>query len=150
MKLSTILPTSAAIAFVLTAGLALAQGMNDQPSSQGGDQKTQQGGGMGGMKMGGGQQGGMGMGGGKQGGMGMMGMGGMGQPQGGGMGQGGGKQGGCGMMGMMGMGGMGQPQGGGMGQQQGADVTALQERVNQLEQRLNAGQAQPSTPTKPQ
>ncbi|WP_202131051.1 hypothetical protein [Methylobacterium sp. 2A] len=129
MKFSTILPTSAAIGLFLTAGLALAQGMNEQPSSQGGDQKMQQGGGMGGMNMGGGKQGGMGMG------MGGMGMGGMGQQQGGGMG--GGKQaGGCGMMGMMGMG----KQGGGMGQQQGADVTALQERINQLEQRLNAGQ----------
>ncbi|MGF3024153.1 hypothetical protein ACQVP2_15160 [Methylobacterium aquaticum] len=136
MKHSTIIPASAAIAFVLTAGLALAQGMNEQPSSQGSDQKTQQGGGMAGMNMSGG----------KQGGMGMMGMGGDKQ---GGMGQGG-KQGGCGMMGMMGMGGMGQPQGGGTGQQQGADVTALQERVSQLEQRLNSVQAQPSTPSKPQ
>lgn len=127
MKLSTIIPTSAAIGLVLTASLALAQGMNEQPS-QSGEQKMQQDGGMGGMNMGGGKQGGMGMGG-------------MGQQQGGGMGQGGGKSGGCGMMGMMGMGGMGK-QGGGMGQQQGADVTALQERLNQLEQRLNAGQGQ--------
>lgn len=100
MKLLTIIPTSAAIGLVLTAGLALAQGMNEQPSSQG-DQKTQQGGGMGGMD----------------------------QQKGGGMNMDGGKQGGCGMMNSM---------------------ATLQERVNQLEQRLNSGQAQPSTPAKPQ
>lgn len=116
MKLSTIIPTSAAVAFMLTAGFAFAQGMNmnDQPSPQGSEQKSQQGGGMGGMNMGGGKQGGM---------MGMS------QQQGGGMGQDGGKQGGCGMM---------------------NNMASLQERVNQLEQRLNASQPQPSNPAKPQ
>lgn len=63
----------------------------------------------------------------QQGGMGMMGgmMGGMG----GGMSQGAAKQGGCGMMNKM---------------------ASLQERVNQLEQRVNPGQAQPTTPSTPQ
>ncbi len=129
MKISMIISASAAVGLILTAGVALAQGMNDQPSSPGGDMKMQQGGGMSGMNMGGAKQGGMGMG------MGGMGMGGTGQSQGS-AGMGSGKQaGGCGMMGMMGMG-----QQGGMGQQQSGDVAALQERVNQLEQRLNAGQ----------
>ena len=63
----------------------------------------------------------------QQNGMGMMGgmLGGM---MGGGMAQGAAKQEGCGMMNKM---------------------ASLQERVNQLEQRANPGQAQPSTPTTP-